>query len=382
MVSIPAFFSGCKSKNKQSGSFETTKTDQDYFPKKTEIKHAKGFTISYFNNYKIVKISNPFDHSNDSTKYLLLQRGTAKPVGFEDHQLIEIPIRSLAAMSSMHIGLLGLLESYDVLTGLGNLQYVYSPEVRKLINEGKIQEVGKDQGLNEEKLVSMRPDLIMDMGSPGAQMGHYQVLNQAEIPVLMNSEWVETTPLARTEWVKLLAALLNKEELVNRKFSHIENEYKRLTNLVKQAKNKPGIISGLNTKDAWFLPSGSSYMVRFFLDAGGSYQWSNTDVVGSLALSFETVYPAALHAQYWLNVGFGGKDTRKDILSQDSRYADFNAYKSGKMYSYNNRVNDTGSNDFFESGNVNPQTVLADLIKIFHPELLPQHQLVYYKKLK
>ena len=382
LLGLFCFFNGCRSKTSKNKEQISADEQRNYYPEKTKIEHAKGFTILYFDHYKIVNIISPFEKTADTTKYLLLERGTKKPAGFQGYQVIEIPIRNLVAMSSMHVGLLGFLDSYNILTGLGNLQYVYNPEVIKLIQEGKIAEVGKDQGLNEEKLVTMHPDLIMTMGSPGAGMDHYQLLAEAGIPVMINSEWVETSPLARAEWVKLLAALLNKEELVNKKFAVIEKEYETLTDLAKTSKIKPQIISGLNTKDAWFLPSGDSYMVQFFHDAGADYHWSSSKASGSLSLSFETVYPVALNADYWMNVGFNSKDTKKDILAMDSRYSDFKAYKSGQMYSYNNRVNDKGSNDFFESGNINPQTVLADLIKIFHPELLPEYELVYYKKLK
>ena len=379
---ILSFLAGCQAEKSQSDEQKPSLDTKNYYPEKVKINHAKGFTVQYFDHYKIVNILSPFEKNTDTTKYLLLQRGTVRPKNYTDYQVIEIPIRSLVAMSSMHVGLLGFLESYDILTGLGGLEYVYSPEVIKLITAGKISEAGKDQGLNEEKLVNMHPDLIMTMGSPGAGMGHFQILKDAEIPVLINSEWVETTPLARAEWVKLLAVLLNKEELVNQKFSIIEQEYNRLVDLAKNSTTKPSIISGLNTKDVWFLPSGNSYMTQFFRDAGADYHWNNIKATGSLSLSFETVYPIALRADYWMNVGFSSTDTKKDILKQDSRYSDFEAYKSGKMYSYNNRVNDKGSNDFFESGNMNPQIVLADMIKIFHPKLLPEHQLVYYKQIK
>jgi iron complex transport system substrate-binding protein len=373
---------GCGSEKTETGQVKTTDSKKDFYPEKLEIKHARGFTIRYFNNYKIVEISNPFEKSTDTTRFLLLERGTPRPSGYIDKQVIEIPVRSLAATSSMHIGLLDFLESLETLKGFGGTQYVYSPKVLQLIQEGKIQEIGKDLGLDEEKLITANPDLLMVMGSPGAGMPKYQTIADAGIPILINSEWMEKTPLARAEWVKLLAALLNKEELVNRKFSIIENDYQRLVSLAKKAAAKPTVISGVNTRDTWFLPSGDSYMARFLSDAGADYPWSDAKANGSLALSFETVYPVALKADYWMNVGFSHKDSKKDILAQDARYSDFKAYRSGRMYSYNNRVNDQGCNDFFESGNVNPQIILADMIKVFHPELLPEHELVYYKKLK
>lgn len=347
----------------------------------TEIHHARGFNIAYFKDFKLVSIINPFGGKGDTLQYILQKNGAAMSTGYPRAQRIEIPVKSLAAMSSMHVGLLGFLDAEHVLTGLGSLQYVYSPKVIGMIKAGKIVEVGRDQGLNDEKVIEMRPDLVMTIGNPGGKMDHYRVLKEAGIPVLINSEWVEQTPLARAEWVKLMAALLDKEALVNEKFTQIENEYERLSALAQKAAKKPTVLSGLNTKDAWFLPGGNSYMARFFKDAGADYQWQNDPTAGSLPLSFEAVYPFALTADYWLNVGFDSHDTRKTIIAQDARYADFKAVRTGMLYSYNRLVNEQGSNDFFESGSVNPHTVLADMIRIFHPELLPDHQLVYYKQL-
>ena len=39
-------------------------------------------------------------------------------------------------------------------------------------------------------------------------------------------------------------------------------------------------------------------------------------------------------------------------------------------------------NDYWESGMTRPDRILKDVIKIFHPDLLPDHQLYYYKKLQ
>jgi iron complex transport system substrate-binding protein len=372
---------GCNSEKSSEKARQSANSSSKYTDK-IEVKHAKGFTIEYFPNYKILSIVSSFEKTADTLQYILLEKDTARPQGYPNAQLIHIPVRSLVAMSSMHVGLLDFLEAENILTGLGTLQYVYSPKVIAMIKAGEVAEIGRDQGLNEEKLVEMHPDVVMTIGSPGSKTDHYYILKQAEIPVLINSEWIEKTPLARAEWVKLVAALLNKEKLVNEKFAKIESEYNRLSKLAASAQTKPSVISGLNTKDAWFLPSGDGYMAQFFRDAGADYHWSNNKASGSLPLNFESVYPIALKADYWVNVGFGKNDARKDILAQDSRYSDFNAYKSGKMFSYNNRVNEQDSNDFFESGNVHPHIVLSDLVKIFHPELLPDHQLVYYKQLK
>jgi iron complex transport system substrate-binding protein len=373
---------GCRSGSSETSEYSRTHNVIDSFPHQVSIKHARGFTIDYFQNYKVVKVINPFEKTTDTTTYILLQRGATLPQNAGRATIIEIPVRSLALTSSMHIGLLSYLDSEDVLTGLSSLQYVFSPKVLAMIDAKKVAEIGKEQGINEERLVAMRPDLLMTTGNPGARVEQYALLSEAGIPVISNSEWVEKTPLARAEWVKLMAALLNKEELVNHKFADTEQRYEQLVHLASGVTKKPVILSGLNTKDVWYMPNGNSYMAQFFKDAGGNFPWKSTSDAGSIPLSFETVYPTALTADFWMNVGFDPNDTKSSILAQDTRYSDFKAFKIGNVFSYNNRVNARRSNDFFENGNVEPDVVLADLISILHPELLPKHKLVYYKQLK
>jgi iron complex transport system substrate-binding protein len=53
----------------------------------------------------------------------------------------------------------------------------------------------------------------------------------------------------------------------------------------------------------------------------------------------------------------------------------------GRVYANDARVNANGGNDYFESGVMNPDVVLADLVKIFHPELVQDHTLTYYRRL-
>jgi len=344
-----------------------------------EIKYAKGFNIDYYDHYKLVSIYSGMGTQRDTVQYVLLAKGAKAPEGYKKAQLIEIPVKSLVAMSSMHIALADFAGAANAITGLGSLQYVSSETVRKNIAAGKVKEIGIDGTMNDEVLISMKPGLVMVMGSPDAKFSKYETLTGAGVPVMLNSEWLETTPLGRAEWVKLMAALMDKEEFVNTKFETVEKEYNRLAAIGKKAVNKPSLICGMPYKGTWYVPDGDSYMVQFLKDAGTSYKWAAVHGKGSLPLNFETVAPVALKADFWLNVGT--VDSKNDIKAIDTRYTAFKPFKDGQIFNFNKKVNDIGSNDYWESGAVNPQLVLSDLIKIFHPELLPDHQLIYYKQL-
>lgn len=374
--------SGCDFRQKKAETQRASISGGNLSSDKVSVQHAKGFSVDYFDQFKVLKIFSASDRSADTICYLLQPAGNPIPAGFEHCQRIEVPVKSLVLTSSTHLGLLTFLGMEDVVVGLGSAQYVFDKKVLQRIAAGKIREVGKDQGVNEEKLLEMHPDLLMATGSPGAGIEHFRLLREAGIPVIINYDWMETSPLGRAEWVKLMAVLLNKEAEVNVKFSKIESEYHRLAALAATRKIKPSVVTGMHYKDAWFVPGGRSFMADFFRDAGASYHWSETGETGSLSLSFETVYQVALNADFWLNVDGGQIVSRDDITSKDVRYRDFKSVKTGRVYGYFNRVNEQGANDYWESGSVNPHLILSDMIRIFHPDLLPGHELIYYKQVK
>lgn len=344
------------------------------------VRYARGFTIGYYDHYKLVHIFSHAGGKIDTLEYLLLRKDDPLPPGHPHAQVIRIPIRTMVVMSSMHVALADFAGIADRITGLGSFQYINSPGVRSNIKAGKLAQVGLDGNLNNELLITMHPGLVMAMQNPDAGSGKYKTLTDAGIPVVMNAEWLESTPLARAEWVKLMAVLANRETLVNKKFDSVEQAYNKLAQLGRGAKQKPRVIIGMPYKGSWFTPAGDSYVSHFLQDAGAAYKWSGTQGVGSLALNFEAVAPEALEADYWLNIGY--VDSKKDITAKDQRYSSFKSFKTGQLYNNNAQTNDIGSNDYWESGAVNPQVILADIIRIIHPELLPDHRLVYYKQLQ
>jgi iron complex transport system substrate-binding protein len=344
------------------------------------IKYARGFRIDYYDHYRDVSILNRTGGRTDTLHYLLVEKGAAPPADRPGVPVIITPVNSLAVLSSAHIALADFAGVADRITGLGSLQYVNSPIVRAGIRSGKVKQIGIDRNLNNELLIAMHPGLLITMSNPDASFGQFKTLTDAGIPVLPDADWLETTPLGRAEWVKLMGALVDKEDVVDRKFDSIEKAYLRLAALGAREKNKPSVILELPFKGTWYMPAGDSYVAQFLRDAGADYTWSDSKGTGSLPLNFEAVVPIALKADVWLNVG--DADTRADIAARDTRFTGFHSFRTDSVYNCNRRVNDLGMNDYWESGVVNPHLVLTDLIRILHPGLLPADTLYYYKQIK
>ncbi|HEY4208504.1 MAG TPA: ABC transporter substrate-binding protein [Puia sp.] len=346
----------------------------------TTIRYAHGFTIDYHDGFKLVHILDRNGNKQDTLEYLLVQKGRAVPAGYPEAQVIPIPVQSMIAMSSTHVGMADFAGVAGRITGLGNFHYVNSSVVRENIRKGLAKEVGLDENINNELVISMHPGLLLAMSNPEANAAKYKVLTDAGIPVVVVAEWLENTPLGKAEWVKLMAALTNREALVDKKFDSVARTYDSLARMAHEAKTHPHVIIGMPFKGTWYLPAGDSYMAHFIEDAGGGYNWADKESNGSLPLNFESVAPEALTAEYWLNIGYVA--SKQDILAKDPRFAAFRSFKLGNLYNFDKRTNDQGSNDYWESGVVNPDVVLADMISILHPGLLPGHTLVYYRQLQ
>jgi iron complex transport system substrate-binding protein len=281
---------------------------------------------------------------------------------------------------STHIAQADFAGVANRITGVGNGQYVINPIVREGLRTGRVRQVGLESNLNNELAIFMKPGVVMTMINPDGASGEYKTLTDAGIPVLPNADWLETTPLGKAEWVKLMGALTDREELVDRKFDSVVDAYQRLTAIGTAAAVRPSVIIGMPFKGTWYAPAGGSYMAQLLRDAGATYHWSDTKGAGSLALAFETVAPEALTAEFWLDVG--DVNSRAAILAQDARFGAFRSFRSDAIYNYTRRVNDAGASDYWETGAVNPQWVLEDLIRILHPGALRADTLIYYKQIK
>ena len=369
---------GCHS-SQSSDQSTAAAVDTVRFAQQVKAEYAEGFNISYHDNYKLLEILHPFQDRVDTLRYSLVPRELASKIDIEGSREIPIPVRSLVATSTTHVGLTEMLDANEVISGMSGAEYVYNENIRKLVRQDSI--VSFNQGeLNKEKVIAMNPDLLMVSGGQSGQFENFRVLRDSGINLMVNSEWLETTPLGKAEWVKVMAALLNKEALANRRFDEVARKYNSLKASVDTVDTKPLVINNLPYKGVWFVSGGESFTARFLKDAGADYPWYESGETGGLRKDLEVVYEVGLEAEIWINPG--AAETKEDILAKDARFRDFRSFQTGQIYNNNRRVHPSGGNDFWESGVVHPEIVLADLIKIFHPQIVPDHELYYYQRIE
>ena len=350
----------------------------DYFPDKVSIEYSAAFTVEYFDNYKVVTVLTPWPGAEESFQYVLVQCGTPAPQqGYPDATVLEVPASSIVTMSTSYITNLddlGLLE--DRLVGLDTGAYVSNPKVRALLAAGQLTEIAPGSQLNVEAALDLNPDLIMTYSAGLPEYDTHPALIQAGLPVVMNADWMEQSPLARAEWVKFMALFFNAEARAEEVFNAIAARYEQAASLTTGIEERPTVLSDTPFEGTWYVPGGQSFTAHLFADAGADYLWAEDESTGTLFLDFETVFERGRDADYWVNIW--GYESLADMLSVDERFADFKAFQEGNVYGNDARRTEAGT-EIWETGVAHPDMWLLDLIKIFHPELAPDHELYYYR---
>ncbi|OJJ15210.1 hypothetical protein BKI52_39795 [marine bacterium AO1-C] len=347
----------------------------------TTIQYAQHFTLRYEQNYKVVQVKKAFSGSNQGFTYVLLPKGVKKPAKYSEAQVVRIPVKNVALTSTPPLAYLQWINAYDRIVAVGKTQHIYDTTLQQVIAQKEIPAIGSGKSLNNEVVMNLQPDVLMTSGVSKAAFGKYEQLIKVGIPVMVNSGWLETHPLGRLEWVKLMAALTNQEALVNKKFDEVVNEYKQVKQLAEKAKTHPSVFKGLLFKNTWYANGGRSYLAQLIADAGATYSWKDDPKTDLLTLDFEVVYPIGLKSNYWLNPGRQIR-TKADLLKQDVRYKAFNSFQENHIYNNNHRQNSQGANDYWQSGITHPHIILKDFVKIFHPELLPDYEMVYHQRIE
>lgn len=346
----------------------------------TTLRYATGFTVTYLNDgAKLVEVVYPFQGATSGYKYLLVPKGQSNPSHDNDVRVITIPVTSIICTSTTHIPLLDYLGETEKLVGFPSTDYISSITARKLVDSGKVQELGVDKGLNLERIAMLSPDMVMGY-TMNSDYGQFKKVEELNVPVVLNAEYLEKHPLGRAEWLKYMALFFNKEKEADSIFQTIEKEYLDTKALADGVKNKPTILSGIVYGDTWFLPGGQNYAAKLLRDAGYNYLWDENPSNGFLELSFESVYEKAHDANFW--IGVGSFTSLDEIEKADHRYAKFETFKNRQVYTSNARKGSKGGSEFLELGYLRPDIILKDLVKIAHPELLPAYELYFHKKLE
>ncbi|MDE7397114.1 MAG: ABC transporter substrate-binding protein [Muribaculum sp.] len=342
----------------------------------SEITHARGFTLSSTadGDVTLVDISDPQGKNTQVFHFALVPRDkdAAVPDGYVK---IQVPVERVICMTSLQLSNFILLDQLDRVSGITSTRHLFNPDMKRRLADGRVHKIGIEGNFDNEVILAVDPELILI--SP-FKRGGYDALRDIGVPLMPHLGYKELDPLGQAEWIKLIGLLTGTTQQADSAFAAIESRYDSLKTLAMSATERPKVFCGEFKSGNWYAQGGKSFLATLFTDAGADYFLHDNNESGGVTLDFETLYSMAHDADYWRLVNSHKGDYTYEILkAEDSRYADFKAYRdSGVIYCNMTQV------PFYEAMPVEPDQVLADFIHVFHPELLPDHKPRFYSLLK
>lgn len=358
-------FCGCQSPgSRRSGAAAVGDTIKPRYA--TLLRYIEG------PGWEVAEVLDPWHRGQVLQRYVMVPRGKKLPQSLPEGTLVRVPLERAVAFSAVHAALLADCGRLRQVAGMTDVDYVLAPVVRQAISSGRIRNVGSAMSPDVERILGVHPDGVL---VSAYEQSDYGALSRTLVPLIVCADYMETTPLGRAEWASFFGRLFGCRAATDSLFRQAEGAYGQLRRRVAGIKSRPAVLHDKKDGASWFVPGRCSTVGQLLADAGGRYVYPDNDKSGSVALDFEAVYACAAQADVWV-VKYGAPvDLTRTALAADyPPYRRFTAWQHGRMYGCN-----TLKVPYYDETPFHPERLLADWIKMLHPEVLPQYKLRYFK---
>ena len=341
-------------------------------------KYAKGYTVKTLENgVRLVDVADPQtdkDRMPASYHFALVPKDMKAdiPDGYTE---VKVPIERTIVMTMLQLSNFTALDAHDVIKGITGTKNLFNKDILQRVKKGDIVKIGMEGNFDPELILAANPQVIFI--SP-FKRGGYDAIKETGITLIPHLGYKELDPLGQAEWVKYIAMFIGKEKEAEQFFNGVEQRYLELKQKVADIKERPSVFSGEMHGGNWYAVGGKNYLAQIFRDAGAEYVL-NDDNTGGVPIEYEKMYATAANADYWriLN-SFPGDFTYDALKASEPRNELFKAFKDKHVIYCNMK-----QTPYYEVSPVKPDAVLADLVAIFHPELMPaDYQPTFYQLLK
>ncbi len=339
-------------------------------PLELEVKYSKLFEIKLFDGYKVVR-----DALNRTL--ILVPRGREPPSGLSG-LIVYTPVERVVLMSATHVALVERLREHapwilDRVVGImwGRGYEWYFEDVAERLSRGVIRDVGPDYSPNFEELVALKPDLVIIYTFPGSDLP--QRLDELKIPYVVNNEYLETSPLGRFEWIKLIATFFDLDEEAYRIFAEVERKVGVVVDDVRRSGFDAPLVCWLMVyRGTVYVAGGESFPANALRMLGARYAFSDIKSTGSVTVNIEEVLSRCRDADVVV-YPTSFVSSLSDILSEAPELKEIRAFKEGMVYAYSPTI--------YQLGYYDTEGWVRSLAIILYPNLYPGGEARYFVRL-
>lgn len=301
------------------------------FEEETPLQYAQCFHLyRYEGGYTLISILS-------GGEFLVVPEGGQVPDGLDSSiTVLQKPLDRiyLAATSAMSLfNAIGAIDHIR-LTGTRASGWYIDAAVDAL-NSGAMLFSGRYSEPDYELMISEGCNLAIESTMIYHTPKVKEMIEALDIPVLVDRSSYEAHPLGRTEWIKLYAALVGKEEEAAAFFDEQASVISELENYENTGKKVA--FFAVNSDGSVVIRKPSDYIPKMIALAGGRYAFEDlvTDQTAtSISITMENFYAAAVDADVLIyNASISAPiSTIDELLALDGLFADFKGVQEGNVW--------------------------------------------------
>lgn len=297
-----------------------------------KLVYAEGFAVDYFKGgYALIDV-------RDSARYLVVPENMPVPEGLDPAIIVlQQPLNNIYLAATSAMALFDSLDSLDAIRLSGTQKDGwYIENAVKAMENGDMLFAGKYSEPDFEMLLTEGCDLAIESMMISHSPKVKEMIELLGIPVFIDRSSYESHPLGRTEWIRLYAVLMDKEEEAEAFFAQQAQIVEDLKGFENTGKTVAFFY--IHTDGSAVVRSTADYVPGMIDIAGGKYVFDELvdpeSDRSSISISMEEFYNAAVDADYLIyNATIDAPISSVDeLLAKSSLFADFKAVQEGNVW--------------------------------------------------
>lgn len=344
-----------------------------------QMKYAKNICIVKHDSYTEVVLADPWNEGKELVRYLLSDDPESVDAkAKEGCTIVKTPLKKMLVSTSVHSNLYDEMGKRAAIAGVCDANYINLDFIKNGLKDGGIKDCGSSMQPNLESVINLSPDAIMLSPYLGSSYGKVAEIG---LPIIELSDYMETSPLGRAEWMIFFGMLVGEEQKAMTMFKNVEKAYNGYKSFAAEGEPQKSVMMDKMVQATWYVPGGDSTIGQMLRDANCNYTYADTKQSGGVEQSFEQVMDKCADADIWLfryNDGDNADFKLSSLLKDNAKYEAFNAFKKGNVYACQ-----PYETKFFELTPFHPELLLRDFVILLHPdsELAKNEMPRFFKKL-
>lgn len=301
------------------------------FEAETELEYAQCFRLyRYEGGYTLITIENGGD-------FLVVPEDGQVPGSLDDGiTVLRQPLDRIYLAATSAMSLFDAVDALDHirLTGTRASGWYIDAAVEAL-NSGAMLFSGKYSEPDYELMIGEDCNLAIESTMIYHTPKVKEMIEDLGIPVLVDRSSYEPHPLGRTEWIKLYAVLVDKEDEAAAFFDRQASVIRELENFENTGKTVA--FFAVNSDGSVVIRKPSDYIPKMIALAGGRYAFEDfvTDQAAtSISITMEDFYAKAVDADVLIyNASIAAPiSTVDELLALNELFADFKGVQEGNVW--------------------------------------------------